>query len=563
MQINNQFGNYDSHIIENKRADGNVNIDVARQQKNPMDVSGWKEGMVFKGEVLDIVDNKVLLRLENQLNFMARLQSDMELGIGDQLLFSVKENNGNQVFIKPMFDSLYSAQTQVLEKALDMAGLSPTEKNFAVAKELMEAGLPLDRASMTNLLSQSMKFPDTPISTLVSLNKLNIPVTQENILQFVKYENGQHQFAADIGNAITSMTDFVNAFPSKEQSDVLISFAKEMVEYFTDSLDTSMPSAEGEVVTETVTSPEIATNQTDSVPEASPSDLQDTTPLEQKTDDEPVQYLTKETVLNEKEATAFMKEMEQMGISKDMVSSVIKNSSSPETFLQNVLKTMEQVMPDSESVHTWLGSESFKKLFADLVNKNWGLDPKQMKSPKEIDDLYERIQKQSKHFEEAISAKGGDTKGFQQSFQNMKQNMSFMEQLNHQMIYAQMPLRLSNQNANSELYVYADKRKLMQKKDGVSVMLHLDMDHLGQTDVKIDLKGSHVNARFYFNDQESVNLVSGHMEELATRLKERGFSLTDEVVKRQPQESINKVIDEVIDENAEKSIKRYTFDARM
>ena len=53
------------------------------------------------------------------------------------------------------------------------------------------------------------------------------------------------------------------------------------------------------------------------------------------------------------------------------------------------------------------------------------------------------------------------------------------------------------------------------------------------------------------------------MEELATRLKERGFSLTDEVVKRQPQESINKVIDEVIDENAEKSIKRYTFDARM
>lgn len=563
MQINNQFGNYDSHIIENKRADGNVNIDAARQQKNPMDVSGWKEGMVFKGEVLDIVDNKVLLHLENQLNFMARLQSDMELGIGDQLLFSVKENNGNQVFIKPMFDSLYSAQTQVLEKALDMAGLSPTEKNFAVAKELMEAGLPLDRASMTNLLSQSMKFPDTPISTLVSLNKLNIPVTQENILQFVKYENGQHQFAADIGNAITSMTDFVNAFPSKEQSDVLISFAKEMVDYFTDSLDTSMPLAEGKVVPETVTSPEIATNQTDSVPGAVPSDLQDTIPLEQKTDGEPVQYLTKETVLNEKEATAFMKDMEQMGISKDMVASVIKNSSSPETFLQNVLKTMEQVMPDSESVHTWLGSESFKKLFADLVNKNWGMDPKQMKSPKEIDDLYERIQKQSKHFEETISAKGGDTKGFQQSFQNMKQNMSFMEQLNHQMIYAQMPLRLSNQNANSELYVYADKRKLMQKKDGVSVMLHLDMDHLGQTDVKIDLKGSHVNARFYFNDEESVNLVSGHMEELATRLKERGFSLTDEVVKRQPQESINKVIDEVIDENAEKSIKRYTFDARM
>ena len=144
----------------------------------------------------------------------------------------------------------------------------------------------------------------------------------------------------------------------------------------------------------------------------------------------------------------------------------------------------------------------------------------------------------------------------------MKQNMQFMEQLNQQMFYAQMPLKLSNQNVNSELYVYADKRKLMQKKDDISVMLHLDMENLGPTDVKVTLIGKQVNARFYLNEQESVEIVANNMEELEKQLEKRGFSLTNEVIKREPKQSVNQVVDEIIDEDAERSIKRYTFDMR-
>ncbi len=141
--------------------------------------------------------------------------------------------------------------------------------------------------------------------------------------------------------------------------------------------------------------------------------------------------------------------------------------------------------------------------------------------------------------------------------------MQFMEDINQQMIYAQMPLKLSSQKVNSELYVYADKRKLMEKKDGISVMLHLDMDHLGMTDIKVTLTGSHVNARFYLNDQESFDIMANNMTELEKQLADRGFSFTNEVIKREPQQSVNQVVDEIIDENAERSIKRYTFDARM
>ena len=78
------------------------------------DISGLKEGAVFRGEILDIVGDKVTISLENEAKLMARLQAGVELGVGDQLLFSVKENKESQILIKPMFDSLYSAQTEVL-----------------------------------------------------------------------------------------------------------------------------------------------------------------------------------------------------------------------------------------------------------------------------------------------------------------------------------------------------------------------------------------------------------------------------------------------------------------
>lgn len=589
MQIGNVFGNYDSHLQDGLQLDTGKNTEQTGQVKSSVDVSSLKEGTVFKGEILDIAGEKVTIRLENDLKLPARLQGDVQLGIGDQMLFSVKENTVNQILIKPLFDSLYSAQTKVLEQALDLTGLSPTEKNFSAAKELMDAGLPLDRGSMTRLLSQSMKFPDTPMSTLVALNKMNIPVTPENIQQYERYEAFQHQLMGDIENVVDSMTDFSNLFPTDSQGGQIFSFAKEMVDLFT----SQMPEASFTEGTKqamdleneaTGIQPDILQNEA-ITGEALQSDLSDEVHVNQRKDaagdlellagkevqsedasrltmTKSMEELAKQLGLTQKETASFLQNVKALGVPEEMITNAIKNSSTSEQFLQNIMSALEHTTSNDTSLRQLMDSHEFKKLFADMIQKSWSLSPNQMKDPKEIDDLYERIQRQSKAFENALSAKGGDGKGFQQSSQDMRQNMSFMEQLNHQMIYAQMPLKLSNQNANSELYIYADKKKLMEKKDGISVMLHLDMDHLGQTDVKVTLTQKNVHARFYLNDQESVDIVTDHINELAKQLGLRGFSLTNEVVKRKPAESINKVVDEIIDENAERSIKRYTFDAR-
>lgn len=582
MQIGQRFvTGYENNVSEQIRTRQGADVEQSAVGKLSADISVLKEGEVFRGEILDIVGDKVTISLEDQAKLMARLQAGVELGVGDRLLFSVKENTANQVVIKPVFDSLYSAQTQVLEKALDLAGLSPTEKNFTVAKELMDAGMPVDKSSMVTILSQSMRFEGTSLQTLVSMNKMQIPVTAENITQFGRYENLQHSLTGDIAATAESVADFASAFPQGTDGQTMLQIAGTISELFAPQTE-SMDAEQGQSAIADMTENMTDTAESD-IPHDMASDTEDAAHIMKNTMTSGQPAITEtvtgtndrimnkmiesfvgkaETNLSEEQFQTIAKALTQAGVPETEVSRLFQNASSEGNLFQNMLHTLQTGSLPDAVLQNLFQDASLKDLMSEIVKKAFSVDPKKMKDPKEIDDLYETILKNTKSFEDAVASHGGNTKGFQQSFQNMRQNMQFMEQLNHQMIYAQMPVRLSNKQTNSELYVYADKRKLQQKKDGISVMLHLDMDHLGATDVKVTLTGSNVHARFYLNDQDSVDIVADNMNTLAKQLADRGFSLTNEVVKRQPQESINKVVDEVIDENAEKSIRRYTFDAR-
>lgn len=581
MQIGQRFvTGYENNVSEQIRTRQGVNVEQSAAGKLSADISALKEGEVFRGEILDIVGDKVTISLEDQAKLMARLQAGVELGVGDRLLFSVKENTANQVVIKPVFDSLYSAQTQVLEKALDLAGLSPTEKNFTVAKELMDAGMPVDKGSMVTILSQSMKFEGTSLQTLVSMNKMQIPVTAENITQFERYENLQHSLTGDIAATAESVADFASAFPQGTDGQTMLQIAGTISELFVpqtestdveqvqsavaDMTDNMTDTAESDIPYDMASDTEDAHIMKNTMTSGQPAITETVTGTNDRIMNKMIaSFVGKaETNLSEEQFQNVAKALTQAGVPETEVSRLFQNASSEGNLFQNMIHTLQTGSLPDAALQNFFQDASLKDLMSEIVKKAFSVDPKKMKDPKEIDDLYETILKNTRSFEDAVASHGGNTKGFQQSFQNMRQNMQFMEQLNHQMIYAQMPVRLSNKQTNSELYVYADKRKLQQKKDGISVMLHLDMDHLGATDVKVTLTGSNVHARFYLNDQDSVDIVADNMNTLAKQLADRGFSLTNEVVKRQPQESINKVVDEVIDENAEKSIRRYTFDAR-
>ena len=54
--------------------------------------------------------------------------------------------------------------------------------------------------------------------------------------------------------------------------------------------------------------------------------------------------------------------------------------------------------------------------------------------------------------------------------------------------YAQIPLKMSGQHASGELFVYTNKKALAQGEKDLTAFLHLDLDHLGSTDVSVRMR---------------------------------------------------------------------------
>ena len=66
-------------------------------------------------------------------------------------------------------------------------------------------------------------------------------------------------------------------------------------------------------------------------------------------------------------------------------------------------------------------------------------------------------------------------------------------------------------------------------------------------------------------DPVSAAILDDHMNQLEQEIAKMGFTLTNEVVMREPSimGNSNSVIHEMMNQDMEKSIKRYTFDVRM
>ena len=101
--------------------------------------------------------------------------------------------------------------------------------------------------------------------------------------------------------------------------------------------------------------------------------------------------------------------------------------------------------------------------------------------------------------------------------------------LNNMYAYAQIPFRTDTNEANSELFVYMNKKKMNEVKDNISALLHLDMKFLGPTDVHVSLRGNNVHTKFYVEDEESAKIIDeqwDHANKDGSRDKRFSFNLS-------------------------------------
>jgi hypothetical protein len=256
------------------------------------------------------------------------------------------------------------------------------------------------------------------------------------------------------------------------------------------------------------------------------------------------------------------------GVSDDKLKLLQDKSDTPMQLMNNVNELLKSLPENTDGKLSAeiMKSKDFQELLSASVNRKLTLDAEKMEDPKELSDLYKSIYEKADKLMNTFQSQGGAAgEQMQNSGKSMQERMDFVQNLNELFSYAQIPFNVSGNETNSELFVYMNKGKKLDVSKEVSALLHLDMDHLGATDVHVSLSGDTVHTRFYVDDEESARIIDEHMTMLEKAVNGVGYSLSNETVTRN--QSINstgnKVVDELLGKDLEQSIKRYSFDVKM
>ena len=163
------------------------------------------EGQVIKGEVTDLRNSQVSILLEDNTKVIGRLDNVNWLSIGDIGTFKVTSVEAGSIKLQaiPLSDS--EMENNTMFKALEEAGLPHNSRNQSIVLSLIRNQLPITKPSILNILKQSYDLKEASISTIVLLNKYNIPATREIASQFENYLSGGNSMSNDLNQCLDNI----------------------------------------------------------------------------------------------------------------------------------------------------------------------------------------------------------------------------------------------------------------------------------------------------------------------------------------------------------------------
>ena len=543
MRLSSYINQINQNFVENISTDSASSLEQGL--KNGMDaILGKLPGQSITGEVLLRSGNDVLISMgENQL-LQAKLEGNMSAQPGQLLTFQIKNNSGNKVILSPLFENL--SQDPNVSKALQAAGMPENEATAGMVKAMMQEGLPINRQSLYQMNRIINANPQIDVQTLVQMQRMQLPVTPENIAQFEAYKNYQHQLSE-------SLSDIADAFTQTFQEMTGSGEIQQGLNFYKDVLGALVENFKGS---------ESAMESTDQTLEN--TNLAD---LGEKTASDPAalsaakELETNQPLLPEKELNELAGHLKQAGVSDKLIGAVVENRISGGALLHEIEKLLsEEAVPDKEAFFELLESKEFKHVLKSEMNRQWLMFPEEVAEEHSVDKLYERLNSQMNRLGQALEQATKADTPLARTVSNVTSNIDFMNQMNQMFTYVQIPLKMHGKEANGELFVYTNKKSLAKKDGSVSALLHLDMEYLGSVDVYVALNDRKVSTKFYMQDDRALDLIAQNIDMLNKRLEQRGYSANAEFINRE--ENTN-VMEEILKQNKNIStLAGYSFDAR-
>ena len=205
--------------------------------------------------------------------------------------------------------------------------------------------------------------------------------------------------------------------------------------------------------------------------------------------------------------------------------SLYSKDSSVVGILNDIKNMLENTPANANALRHLFSGNAFRIMLREALEQQWMIKPGDLeKNPKKLDGLYDKIEKQITNMENILKASGTVNSKAEALADNIRGNIEFMNQINEAYTYVQVPLRMNEKNASGQLYVYTNKKSMSDPDKELSAFLHLDLEHLGGTDVSIKMFHKKVTTNFYLDSDESYALVKQFLPVLEKRLQDKGYN---------------------------------------
>lgn len=540
MQISNLVSQYNKSVANGEPMTGAKGVEKLVSSLNEM-----SRGMIFEGTVSSVHGNQVKLALSNGQQILARLAGKFSFEQGQSVFFQVKNNDGGTIEIKPYTVDGEGANLTLMD-ALKAAGLPVDGINLSMVNKMMEEQMPIDKTSLNQMYQLVQDNKDINVTTLVELKRLGIEINQVNAAQFENYANDKQAITIAMDSLIEELP---NALSAEDLSMYkLVTQARDILNVVTEGLpeeafisnEASDMSSYEAIMRDNQSAPVVKKHFNiaelfESLNSVS-GESQDIQTIQKTDNSQRIDNIFLQDNESPSNTIGFILSDKQIEELNEQVRMLLPNlqennislyseDSSVVGILNDIKSMLENTPANANTLRHLFSGEAFKLMLKEALEQQWMIKPGDLeKNPKKLDGLYDKIEKQITNMENILKTTGVVNFKAEALADNIRGNIEFMNQINEAYTYVQVPLRMNEKNASGQLYVYTNKKSMSDPDKELSAFLHLDLEHLGGTDVSIKMLHRKVTTNFYLDSDESYTLVKQFLPVLEKRLQDKGYN---------------------------------------
>lgn len=224
--------------------------------------SGLSAGTTVTGEIVEKDGDRVTINIGQNQTVSARLQGNADIEVGMKMTFEVAKGSNDQISLRPLYSNLTNNNAAI--SALRAAGLPINSTTLAMTDKMMTESMPVNRNALSDMFRNVSAHSNVSPESIVQMTKLNMPLTESNVIQFDNYRNFEHRITSDlqnvsegIGDLLKEAADSITGIQGNESqafgnlsAGQVISEVLNLID--TDSLETIRPAqTESDVTSET------------------------------------------------------------------------------------------------------------------------------------------------------------------------------------------------------------------------------------------------------------------------------------------------------------------------